>query len=103
MEFNSTSHISYHPYYPLGIQLPEYVANEWSVMTLVTTFIGGWGVMLGLTYAFMGIAAPKLKTADKIAALWFVLSRSCPNISVLCESMLIRKIYTGSWKHSSFL
>lgn len=63
-----------HPYYPVEAQLVGYLANEWSVISLVSTFIGGWAALLGATLALLSFLRPNLKNADKIAVLWFILS-----------------------------
>lgn len=67
--------IPLHPYYPLGLELAGYVANEWSVPVLVIGFLGGWGVMLGLTLLVVNHFQPSLSKTDKALILWFVLSK----------------------------
>lgn len=65
-----------HPYYPIEAELVGYLANEWSVLTLLTLFAGGWVAILGGTLGLVTYVRPKMPNADKLAILWFVLSRS---------------------------
>lgn len=63
-----------HPYYPIEAQLIGYLANEWSVVTLVGAFALGWGGLLLLTYLVVSYVRPSLRMCEKLAILWFVLS-----------------------------
>lgn len=63
-----------HPYYPIEARVIGYLANEWSMPTLVSSFLGGWGALLLLTLGLVSTVSPGLRKGDKIAILWFVLS-----------------------------
>ncbi|PGH28220.1 hypothetical protein AJ80_00110 [Polytolypa hystricis UAMH7299] len=63
-----------HPYYPIEAQLVGYLANDWSVPTLVGAFAAGWAGILGVTLMIVSSLRPNLRTADKLAVLWFILS-----------------------------
>lgn len=64
-----------HPYYPIEAQVVGYLANEWSMISLVSVFLGGWGALLLLTLGVVSYVSPKLPKLDKTAVLWFVLSK----------------------------
>jgi len=73
---NSTNLNSPHPYYPTEAQLMGYLANEWTVLTLLAFFVGTWTLILGITLAVVSRISPNLGKADKIAILWFILTGS---------------------------
>ena len=79
---NSTITHPPHPYYPIEAQLVGYLANEWSVLTLLAVFAGGWAAILGATLALVTYIRPKMGNADKLAILWFVLSMNPSNVLV---------------------
>ena len=74
----SDTTVSLHPYYPVGIALSGdiFIANDWSVTTLVSAFAGGLALMLGVTLLLVKKVNPNLKGSDQGLVLWFVLSRS---------------------------
>jgi cholestenol Delta-isomerase len=63
-----------HPFYPIGVEIVGYLANRWSVPTLLGIFLGGWLVILGLTWAAVSWFSPRLRRVDKLVILWFILS-----------------------------
>lgn len=63
-----------HPFYPLGANIVGYIANDWSVPTLLGVFFGGWVVILGVVLALVRRFNPSLSGQEKSALLWFVLS-----------------------------
>ncbi|OJD13536.1 hypothetical protein AJ78_06020 [Emergomyces pasteurianus Ep9510] len=65
-----------HPYYPIEAELVGYLANEWSVLTLISAFAAGWASILGFTLVVLSFMSPKLRRADKLAILWFILTGS---------------------------
>jgi cholestenol Delta-isomerase len=67
-----------HPFYPLEVDIVGYLANKWSVPYLLGIFLGGWLVILGLTWASVSWVSPQLRRVDKVIVLWFILSRVCP-------------------------
>lgn len=64
-----------HPYYPIGVEIAGYSANESSVFTLVIYFSLGLAVILGLVLASATYLRPSMSKADKLAILWFALCK----------------------------
>ncbi|PGH12024.1 hypothetical protein AJ79_04533 [Helicocarpus griseus UAMH5409] len=71
---NSTLSHPPHPYYPIEAELIGYLANEWSVLSLISAFAAGWAGILGFTLLVLSFVAPKLGKADRVAILWFILT-----------------------------
>ncbi|KAI9675711.1 MAG: hypothetical protein M1817_001078 [Caeruleum heppii] len=63
-----------HPYYPLGVEVVGYLANEYSVPVLLLLFFGGLAVLFGLTLVVVNNVHPNLPVSEKYTILWFVLS-----------------------------
>ena len=63
-----------HPFYPLEAKIVGYLANQWSVTTLLGIFAGGWLVILGATLVLVRSHNPDLPSREKATILWFVLS-----------------------------
>ena len=64
-----------HPFYPLEAEIVGYLANEWSVPTLLGVFAAGWAFILGITLALVKRHNPSLPSGEKAAILWFVLCK----------------------------
>ena len=88
-----------HPFYPLEAKIVGYLANQWSVPTLLGIFAAGWVVILGTTLALVRRHNPTLPSTDKATILWFVLSKS--NESILEACMLICFVQLGQYTFSS--
>lgn len=73
---NVTGVMPPHPFYPPEANIVGYLANEWSVLTLLGLFAAGWVVILGTTHLLVRNHNPGLSTSDQAALLWFVLSTS---------------------------
>lgn len=67
-----------HPYYPPTIQLPHYVENETSVLSLISQFGFLWAAVLGLALVIIQRARPTASRSDRIAFAWMCLSVSMP-------------------------
>jgi cholestenol Delta-isomerase len=67
-----------HPYYPVGIALSGdlFIANAWSVSSLVQTFAAGLALILLVSFLIARNVNPNLSTSDRVLVLWFVLSKS---------------------------
>ena len=65
-----------HPFYPIEAEIVGYLANEWSVLTLLGLFAAGWVVILGATWSGVNRHNPTLPSSEKAAILWFVLCKS---------------------------
>lgn len=63
-----------HPFYPLEIEIVNFVANDKSVPYLLSLFLGGWAVILVLTWLSAAKFAPHLRALDKMVILWFILT-----------------------------
>lgn len=70
---NATSIVP-HPFYPLEAKIVGYLANEWSVPTLLGLFAAGWVAILGVTLLLVRQHNPDLPSREKATILWFVLS-----------------------------
>jgi cholestenol delta-isomerase len=66
--------VALHPFYPLGVEIANYVANDQDALELLTKFLSGWLVILAATWWATGKYAPQLSKLDKTIMLWFVLS-----------------------------
>ena len=64
-----------HPFYPPEANVVGYIANEWSVPTLLGLFAAGWVFILGTTHILVNKVNPYLSRGDSAAILWHVLSR----------------------------
>lgn len=64
-----------HPYYPLDANVVGYEPNQAPVLQLLASAGGACTVLLSVTFALAGYVNPKLRMADRIAILWFVLCK----------------------------
>ncbi|KAI6780231.1 3-beta-hydroxysteroid-Delta(8) [Emericellopsis cladophorae] len=62
-----------HPYFPLGVPLPAYIANEFNGPQLVGVFAAGASVILGAAFLIINRVRPTLRKTEIFTALWFVL------------------------------
>ncbi|KAJ5327876.1 emopamil binding protein [Penicillium brevicompactum] len=69
---NST--IVAHGYYPNSILLPHYVANESSVLSLISQFGVLWAVVIVGSFGLITRLRPALKTTDHVAFAWMCLT-----------------------------
>ena len=65
-----------HPYYPLGIEIVGYLANEWSTLHLLLTFFSGCAVIFTVTTLLVKKVRPNLPQSELLTLLWFVLCTS---------------------------
>ncbi|KAB8288841.1 hypothetical protein EYC80_010744 [Monilinia laxa] len=72
MASNATN-IPLHPYYPLHLEIPQYLANQWDTITLVSIFAAGCAAIFSFTYLLVMRIRPRISTADLWTVLWFVL------------------------------
>lgn len=63
-----------HPFYPLGVEIANYVANDQNALELLAKFLSGWVVILGVTWWAVGKYSPQVGKLDKTIMLWFVLT-----------------------------
>ena len=62
-----------HPYYPVSIEVVDYLANEYSVPALLGLFAAGCVAVFGVTLLVVRQVNPRLGGSDRAAVLWFVL------------------------------
>lgn len=65
-----------HPFYPLGIEIVNYLANDKDVLQLLTAFAIGCTVILSTAWLVAFKFGGQLRTTDKFAVLWFTLSKT---------------------------
>ncbi|KAL8843261.1 MAG: hypothetical protein Q9176_002214 [Flavoplaca citrina] len=65
-------------HFPVEAEIVGYLANTWSVPTLLVAFAAGWAVILGATNIGVRRHNPALGAGDRAAILWFVLSTLKP-------------------------
>ncbi|KAK3384083.1 EBDP4, emopamil-binding protein [Lasiosphaeria ovina] len=63
-----------HPYYPVGVEVAGYLANEWGVLTLISLFAACCAGVFSLAYLAVIKVRPSLPTSELFTLLWFVLS-----------------------------
>jgi cholestenol delta-isomerase len=75
-----------HPFYPLGIEVAGYLANDKDTVTLLGIALAGLVVICSATWAVVSNVSHRLRTADKLAILWFMSSRALlpQKDSILC-------------------
>ncbi|EFY95972.1 3-beta-hydroxysteroid-Delta(8),Delta(7)-isomerase [Metarhizium anisopliae] len=64
---------AHHPYYPLGVAIPTYVANTMNAGVLVSIFAAGCGVIFVPTYLFAVRTRPAISFGEVLVAFWWVL------------------------------
>lgn len=83
-------------HFPVEAEIVGYLANSYSVPTLLFFFAAGWLVVLGATYLLVDRHNPMLGSGDKATILWFVLSESkMPR--VFLKTRLTRMFLSGNY------
>lgn len=72
----SASPPALHPYYPLEVEIIGYLANEWSVVTLLSIFTAGIVALLGVTRVVAKKIQPSIADTELLCVMWFVLTAS---------------------------
>ena len=62
-----------HPYFPIGIDLPGYIANTIPALLLVECFVSGVAVIFLATYLVVKHARPNISNGKLATTMWFVL------------------------------
>jgi cholestenol delta-isomerase len=75
-----------HPFYPAGIELVGYLANDKDTVTLLGIALAGLVVICSATWAVVSRISPRVRTVDRLAILWFMSSKTRvrPVCSTLC-------------------
>ncbi|KAB8230928.1 EXPERA domain-containing protein [Aspergillus alliaceus] len=63
-----------HQYYPPGVHLPHFVANETSVVSLIAQFGVLWAAFLGGGFLIIRRVRPTASRSDKLAFVWMSLT-----------------------------
>ncbi|KAK4900755.1 hypothetical protein LTR28_001384, partial [Elasticomyces elasticus] len=58
-----------HPYYPLGVEIVDYAANEWSVPVLLGVFFGGLAVLFYATYLVVKRVHPQMRGSEMVTIM----------------------------------
>lgn len=62
-----------HPFHPLGIEVTNYLANEWGVLTLLSAFAACCASVFAATYVVVMRVRPTMSRGELLTILWFVL------------------------------
>ncbi|PLB44501.1 3-beta-hydroxysteroid-Delta(8),Delta(7)-isomerase [Aspergillus steynii IBT 23096] len=65
-----------HSYYPVDAAIPNYVPNEWTTLSLVSTFAVACVVVLSVAKTLATNANPRISISELSTVLWFTLC--CP-------------------------
>ncbi|KAJ5970410.1 Emopamil-binding [Penicillium vulpinum] len=71
-----------HSYYPVGVEIPSYVPNEWSTLALVSTFGVTCIIVLTAAKTIATNVNPRITTPELSRVLWFTL---CGCIHLILE------------------
>jgi hypothetical protein len=69
-----------HHYYPLEVEIANYLANEWSVPVLLGIFAAVCASIVIGTVVIIDKTHPNLPKGEKAAIWWFVICEYCPSI-----------------------
>ncbi len=62
-----------HPYYPLNLPIPSYIANEWPMHTTLAVFGSMVLLLFVMTMGVLGRVAPAMGRGERGTVCWFVL------------------------------
>lgn len=65
-----------HSYHPVGVDIPNYVPNEWSTLALVSTFAAVAVAVLATAKTLAAKSNPNISIPDLSTVLWFSLCTS---------------------------
>ncbi len=74
-----------HPYYPVEAEIVGYLANEYSTPMILTVFLAGCSVIIGLTSTMINRRNRNLPTSEKITIMWFAICKSCHMITAVVD------------------
>lgn len=64
-----------HSYYPLGVEIPHYLANELSTPSLLAIFGTACTIVFSVTTFLAKKANPQISNSELYKTLWFALCR----------------------------
>lgn len=70
---SANASVPLHPYYPLGVDVPGYVANSLPTLSLLACFATGCTAILSLTYLLIRRMKLSLSNGEVATTMWFVL------------------------------
>jgi hypothetical protein len=73
LETESLPFLPSHPYFPLDLELPLYVANEWELVRILACFVIALGTLLAFTIVATKAVNPRLTRRNRATVWWFVL------------------------------
>jgi hypothetical protein len=62
-----------HPYYPVDVEIPGYLANEWPFTTLLALFGSACASIIASAWAITKAVRPDHPRFEVLTVLWFVL------------------------------
>jgi cholestenol Delta-isomerase len=65
-----------HPFYPVGIELAGYLANDKDTGTLLGIALAGVVVICSATWTVLSKISQRVRTVDRLAILWFMSSKA---------------------------
>lgn len=71
---NVLQHAAAHPFYPLEVEIAGYLANEYSVLVLLSIFAAWLAVLLGATRIITKRVQPDIAPTELLTVMWFVMS-----------------------------
>jgi hypothetical protein len=86
-----------HPFYPIGVEIAGYLANDKDTLTLLGIALAGLAVICSATWTIVSAASPGLRTRDKLTILWFISSR------FLSLKHTVRKLTLATRRHHPLL
>jgi hypothetical protein len=77
MNLSTPLMVTDHHYYPLEVEIANYLANEWSVPVLLGIFAAVCASIVIGTVVVVDRAHPNLPKVEKAAIWWFVICEFC--------------------------
>jgi cholestenol delta-isomerase len=86
-----------HPYYPVDVEIPGYLANEWSLTTLLAVFGSACAFVLASAWLVARAAQPDLSRSEVLTVLWFALCKPACSVIVYSadETSISRRVDTS--------
>ncbi|KAI6354455.1 hypothetical protein MCOR25_008598 [Pyricularia grisea] len=84
---------TFHPYYPLGVAIPDYKANTISTLEIFAIFATACSGALLLALFLIRTVRPQISTGELSRALWFML---CGSIHLVLEGHFALNHVAGS-------
>ncbi|KAK7569644.1 Emopamil binding protein-domain-containing protein [Phyllosticta citricarpa] len=86
-----------HPYYPLGVEISGYAANDWTLLQLLVALMVGCVFVFGLAAVAAKRTRPEVTKTELVTVLWFVL---CGCLHMFFEGFFVTNFETiGGSKH----